>query len=177
MEYDYDQNARWYIVHTYSGHEDKVGDKIRQLIESNNLGDNILRVEIPIEEELVEKNGKKKLISRKKFSTYVFLKAVLTRQIWFLITNISGCTGFCGPNGRPLPMSDDEVRRLGLEVIQVEDLDIAIGDNVRIISGHLENFIGEVIDINPNKQKVKVLVSMFEQKTPIELDFFMVEKI
>lgn len=177
MEVTYDENPCWYIVHTYSGYENKVADKILGLIESNNLGDNILRVEIPIEDDIVERNGKKKLIQRKKFPTYVFVKAILNRQIWYLITNITGSTGFCGPNGRPLPITDEEVKKMGLELIQVADLDLKVGDKVRIINGALEGFIGEIKEISIEKQKVKVEVSMFDRLTPVDLEFFMVEKI
>lgn len=174
---EYDDNAQWYVIHTYSGYESVVADSIFKLIESNNLQDKILKIEIPMEDDIVEKNGKKKLIQRKKFPSYVFLKAILNKQIWFLITNITGSTGFCGPGGRPLPLTKDEIKRMGLELIEVDDLDIKIGDQVKIISGALESFIGEVMEINIEKQKVKVSVSMFDRPTPVELEFFMVEKL
>jgi transcriptional antiterminator NusG len=174
---EYENEANWYVVHTYSGYENIVADSIFKLIDSNNLGENILRVEIPLEEDIVEKNGKKKTIQRKKFPAYVFVKAILNKQIWFLITNIRGATGFCGPGGKPLPLTNEEVKRMGLELIEAADLDIKVGDNVRIISGALESFIGEVMEINFERQKVKVSVSMFDRPTPVELDFNVVEKI
>lgn len=175
--FDYDVNPRWYVLHTYSGYENKVVDNITNLIASNNFENNIFELQIPMEDDIVEKNGKKKLIQRKKYPCYVFIKAILTKQIWFLITNIQGCASFCGPGGYAIPLTNEEVKRMGLELIEAEDLDVKVGDNVKIISGPFESFIGEITEINIERQKVKVSVSMFDRPTPVELDFFMIEKI
>ena len=116
-------------------------------------------------------------MQRKKFPSYVFIKMIYTSHIWFMVTNTRGVTGFVGPAGRPLPLRDDEVKRLGLEAIDFEDLDIKVGDNVRVISGALENFDGVIDSSSAERQKVKVIISMFGRDTPVELDFSQVEKL
>ena len=128
-------------------------------------------------DEVVEKNGKKKIVQHKKFPTYVYIKAILDTELWYLITGISGATSFCGPEGRAQELTDEEVKRLGFEIIAEEDLDIAVGDFVKIISGAFQGYTGEVIELNFEKQKVRVNLEMFGRKTPMELDFKDVEKI
>ncbi|MDR3216915.1 MAG: transcription termination/antitermination protein NusG [Clostridiaceae bacterium] len=169
--------AKWYVLHTYSGYEGMVEDNLHNMVENNSLQDYIFEVKVPVEDEVVEKNGKKKLVQRKKFPSYVFIKMIYTNHIWFMVTNTRGVTGFVGPAGRPLPLTADEVKRMGLEVITADEFDIKSGDNVRIISGALESFIGVVELVAAERQKVKVIVSMFGRQTPVELDFSQVEKI
>lgn len=169
--------AEWYVIHTYSGYEGMVEDNLRKMVENNGLQDFIFEVVIPVEDDIVEKNGKKKVVQRKKFPGYVFLKMVYTNHIWFMVTNTRGVTGFVGPKGRPLPLLPDEVKRMGLEKIELEDFDIKVGDNVRVISGALESFIGVVDEISIERQKLKVIVSMFGRQTPVELEFSQVEKL
>lgn len=169
--------AKWYVIHTYSTYENMVETNLRNMIENNNLKDVMFDIVIPVEDDIVERNGKKKVIQRKKFPGYVFLKMVYSNEIWYMITNTRGVTGFVGPQGRPLPLTDEEVRRMGLETITIEDLDIAIGDDIRVISGALENFMGKVEEVSVERQKVKVTVSMFGRETPVELDFVQIEKI
>lgn len=148
------------------------------MIENNNLQDYIFDVKIPMEEEVVEKNGKKKVVERKKFPCYVFLKMIYTNHIWFMVTQTRGVTGFVGPTGHPLPISDEEVRVNGLEdSVDLENFDIKVGDNVHVISGALKDFAGEVEEINVRTQKLKVRVSMFGRPTSVELDFTQVEKL
>ena len=147
------------------------------MVENNNLQDYIFEIKVPVEDEVVEKNGKRKVVQRKKFPSYVFIKMIYTNHIWFMVTNTRGVTGFVGPAGRPLPLRDDEVKRMGLEVIEFEDLDIKAGDSVRVISGALENFDGVIESISAERQKVKVVISMFGRDTPVELDFSQVEKL
>lgn len=171
------EQAQWYVIHTYSGYEGMVETNLHNMIENNNLQDYIFEVKVPVEEDIVEKNGKRKVVLRKKFPSYVFIKMIYTNHIWFMVTNTRGVTGFVGPAGRPLPLRDDEVKRMGLEVIDLEDFDIKIGDDVRVISGALENFIGVVESISAERQKVKVIVAMFGRQTPVELDFAQVEKL
>ncbi len=169
--------AKWYVIHTYSSYENMVETNLRNMIENNNLQDKIFDIRIPVEDDIVEKNGKRKVVSKKKFKGYVFVKMIYTNEIWYLITNTRGVTGFVGPKGRPVPISNDEVRRMGLEEIAVEDFDIKVGDNIQVISGALEGFPGEVVEVLGDKQKVKVVVSMFGRETTVELDFNQVEKI
>lgn len=171
------EQAKWYVIHTYSGYEAMVKDSLEKLIENNNLQDNIFEIQIPTEETLEEKaNGKKKLVERKKFPCYVFLKMIYSNDIWYLVTNTRGVTGFVGPQGRPLPLTDEEVARMGLVKIAVE-VDFTVGDTVTIVSGPLESFSGKVIDMNEATQKVMVNVEMFGRATDVELDFVQVKKI
>lgn len=169
--------AKWYVIHTYSSYENMVETNLRNMIENNNLQDKIFDIKIPVEDDIVEKNGKRKVVQKKKFVGYVFVKMIYTNEIWYLITNTRGVTGFVGPQGRPIPITNDEVRRMGLEDIVVEDFSIVKGDNIQVISGALEGFPGEVIEVNNEKQKVKVNVSMFGRETTVELDFSQIEKI
>lgn len=171
------EQAQWYVIHTYSGYEAMVESNLHNMVENNSLQDYIFEVKVPVEDDVVEKNGKRKVVQRKKFPSYVFIKMIYTSHIWFMVTNTRGVTGFVGPAGRPLPLRDDEVKRLGLEAIDFEDLDIKVGDNVRVISGALENFDGVIDSISAERQKVKVIISMFGRDTPVELDFSQVEKL
>ena len=172
-----EEQARWYVIHTYSGYEAMVKDSLEKLIENNNLQENIFEIQIPTEETLEEKaNGKKKLVERKKFPCYVFLKMIYSNDIWYLVTNTRGVTGFVGPQGRPLPLTDDEVARMGLVKVAVE-IDFTVGDEVQIISGPLESFSGKVVSLNESAQKVMVNVSMFGRETDVEVDFVQVKKV
>ncbi len=171
------EQAKWYVIHTYSGYEAMVKDSLEKLIENNNLQENIFEIQIPTEETLEEKaNGKKKLVERKKFPCYVFLKMIYSNDIWYLVTNTRGVTGFVGPQGRPLPLTDEEVARMGLVKVAV-DVDFAVGDTVSIVSGPLESFSGQVISMNDVTQKVMVNVEMFGRATDVEVDFVQVKKV
>ena len=171
------EQAQWYVIHTYSGYEAMVESNLHNMVENNSLQDYIFEVKIPMEDDVVEKNGKRKVVQRKKFPSYVFIKMIYTNHIWFMVTNTRGGTGFVGPAGRPLPLRDDEVKRMGLEAIDFEDLDIKVGDHVRVISGALETFDGVIESIRAERQTVKVVISMFGRDTPVELDFSQVEKL
>lgn len=171
------EQPKWYVVHTYSGYENSVETDLRNMIENNNLQDYIFDIKIPVEDDVVERNGKKKVIQRKKFPSYVFIKMIYTNHIWFMVTRAPGVTSFVGSAGRPIALTDDEIRRIGLETVSIEDFDIKVGDDVRIVNGALENFIGVVESISAERQKVKVIVAMFGRQTPVELDFAQVEKL
>ncbi len=172
-----EEQAKWYVIHTYSGYEAMVKDNLEKLIENNNLQDHIVDIQIPTEETLEEKaNGKKKLVERKKFPCYVFLKMIYSNDIWYLVTNTRGVTGFVGPQGRPLPLTDEEIARLGIEKIAV-DVDYAEGDTVRVISGPLESFTGVITELNAPAQKAKVNVTMFGRSNEVELDFVQIKKV
>ncbi len=172
-----ESDAKWYIIHTYSGYEAMVKDSLEKLIENNNLQENIIDIQIPTEETLEEKaNGKKKLVERKKFPCYVFLKMIYSNNIWYLVTNTRGVTGFVGPQGRPLPLSEEEVVRMGLVKVATK-IDFAVGDDVQVMNGPLESFTGKVTELNEMAQKVKVDVVMFGRVTNVELDFVQVKKI
>ena len=171
------EDARWYVIHTYSGYEAMVQDSLEKLIENNNLQENIFEIQVPTEETLEEKaNGKKKLVKRKKFPCYVFLKMIYSNDIWYLVTNTRGVTGFVGPQGRPLPLTDEEVIRMGL-IKEVVEVDFAIGSDVQILAGPLESFCGKVVSLNDGAQKAMVNVEMFGRSTDVEVDYVQLRKV
>ena len=170
------EQAKWYVIHTYSGYEALVKDNIEKLIENNNLGDVIFDIKIPMEETIEEKNGKKKVVQRKILPCYVFLKMVYSNDMWFLITNTRGVTGFVGPQGKAIPLGDDEVRKMRLEE-KVENYDLAVGDEVSIVSGPLTSFTGVIESLNEESQKARVKVSMFGREIEVDLDFIQLDKI
>jgi transcriptional antiterminator NusG len=167
---------RWYILHCYAGYENIVQANLEKLIENNNLQEIILDIKIPTEQVVEEKNGKRKVVTLKLMPNYVFVKMRYTNDIWYMVTNTRGVTGFVGPVGRAQPISEDEVRRLHLEKIVV-DFKMGIGDNVKVLSGPLDGFIGEIKGIDNENQKVQVVVNMFGRETPVDLDFVQVEAI
>lgn len=169
--------GKWYVIHTYTGHEKMVEENLRNMIENNNFHEFVLDIKIPVEEDIVEKNGKKKVVERKKFPGYVFIKMIETAHVCFMVSNTRGVTNFVGPCGKPTPLRPDEVKRMALEKIDIVDFNIKDGDSIRVISGALESFIGVVESISIERQKVKVIVSMFGRQTPVELDVSQIEKI
>ncbi len=172
-----DTEPKWYIVHTYSGYEAMVKESLLRLIENNNLGDMITDVRIPTEQTIEEKaNGKKKVVERKRVPCYVFVKMIYTNQIWYLVTNTRGVTGFCGPQGHPIPMKEDEIRKMHLEDF-VEYADFKAGDRVSIESGPLEGFIGVIKELNNETQRAKVAITMFGCRQEVEVEYIQIKKI
>lgn len=171
------EQPKWYILHTYSGYEAMVKDSLEKLIENNNLGDYIVDLKIPMEQEIVEdKNGKKKVVERKLLPCYVFIKMIYTNQIWYYVTSTRGVTGFCGPQGRPIPMKAEEIRKMRLEEF-VSDADFAIGDTVSIEDGPLKGFFGTIKELNAIAQKAKIATTMFGRNTDVEVDYIQIKKI
>ncbi len=170
------EEPKWYVLHTFSGYENMVQDNLYKVVETNNLQDDILEVQIPMEDVIEEKNGKRKVVQRKMFPTYVLIKMRYRDSLWHTIVNTRGVTGFCGPAGRPLPLTQDEIRRMRLEKVNV-DLSVNVGDKVKVVMGPLEGFAGEVTEVDSANQKCKVTVSMFGRLTPVELDFAQIEVI
>ena len=166
----------WYVVHTYSGYENKVKANLEKSVETRGMQDMILEVKVPMEDSIEVKNGKKKTVSRKVYPGYVMIKMFLTDESWYIVRNTRGVTGFVGPGSRPIPLSDAEVRMTGIENVSI-DIDVEVGQNVTITSGPLENFVGVIEEINKERQKLKVSVSMFGRDTTVELDFVQVHKI
>jgi len=168
---------KWYILHTYSGYETMVRESLLRLIENNNLSDMIVDVKIPTEQTIEEKaNGKKKVVERKLLPCYVFIKMIYTNQIWYLVTNTRGVTGFCGPQGRPIPMKEDEIRKMRLEEYVV-DADFKAGDRVTIDNGPLEGFIGTIVEVNDEQQRAKVSIVMFGRKQEVEVEYVQMQRI
>ena len=169
-------DAKWYVVHTYSGYENKVKANIEKMVENRGLQDWILEVKVPMEEQIEFKNGLRKSVMRKIFPGYVLVKMIMTDDSWYVVRNTRGVTGFVGPGSKPIPLTPEEVRLMGVEEIPIQ-LDVEVGDNVRVTSGPLENFIGVIEEIYPDRKKVRVLVSMFGRETPIELQYNQIQKI
>ena len=168
--------AYWYVVYTYSSYENKVKTDLEKTVENLGMQDLILDIKVPMEETIEIKNGKKKHVQRKLFPGYVMVKMFLTDESWYVVRNTRGVTGFVGPGSKPVPLSDSEVRFMGVEDVPIK-LDVAVGESIIITSGPFESFIGVVDEINPEKQKVKVVVSMFGRDTSVELDFVQVKRI
>ena len=171
-----DGTARWYVVHTYSGHENKVKVNIEKLVESRGMQDLILDVVVPTEDRVEIKNGQRKIKTKKMFPGYVLVKMIVTNESWYLVRNTQGVTGFVGHGSNPVPLTLEEVRRMGIEKIYI-DLDIHIGDTIKVINGPFENFMGTVEEVNPEKQTLRAKVSMFGRDTPVELDYAQVDKL
>ena len=169
---------KWYVAHNYSGYENKVKDSIEKTVENRNLSNLIAEVAIPTEETVEEnENGVKRAVSRKIYPGYVFLKMVMTDESWYIVRNTRGCTGFVGPGSKPVPLSDSEVERMGVET-SVPDIGINVGDTVRITDGSMEGFMGEVLEINAEKRKINVMVTMFGgREMQVEFDFYQVEPL
>ena len=171
-----DTEPKWYILHTYSGYETMVQDSLKRLIENNNLQDSIVDVKIPTEKTIEEKaNGKKKVVERKLLPCYVFIKMIYSNQLWYMITNTRGVTGFVGPQGRPIPLKEDEIRKMRLETVVVEG-EFAVGNKVDVVSGPLEGFSGIISELNDAAQKAKVQVEMFGRITDVEVEYIQIKK-
>ena len=143
-----DGQARWYVVHTYSGHENKVKVNIEKMVETRDMHDVILDIIVPEEDRIEVKNGQKRVKKRKMFPGYVIIKMIVNNESWYLVRNTQGVTGFVGQGSDPIPLTPEEVARMGIEKTDI-DLDVEIGDTVRVISGPFETMMGEVIEINP----------------------------
>ncbi len=170
------KNAKWYVVHTYSGYENKVKTNLEKAIENRNLEDLIVDIRVPTEDVVETKGEEKKVVTRKIFPGYVLIKMVMTDDTWYIVRNTTGVTGFVGPASKPVPLTEEEVESLGVEVREI-NVEYAVGDNVRIITGAFANQIGIVDSIDTNAKKVNVSVVMFGRKTPLELDMTSVESI
>ncbi len=159
----------WYVVHTYSGYENKVATNIEKIVENRGLEDLILAVNVPVEKVIETTDKGEKEIERKLFPSYVLVKMVMNDETWHIIRNTTGVTGFVGPGSRPVPLTDEEVERMGVEVRTIE-IKFAVGDSVRITDGPLSGFIGLVEEISADLKKVKVSASLFGRETKVELN-------
>ncbi len=169
------EEAKWYVVHTYSGYENKVASNLATTVENRHLEDWIKEISVPTETVVeIGKDNKKKEVERKLFPGYVLVKMVMTDDSWFVVRNIRGCTGFVGPNGKPVPLTEAEIASLGVEKKEIE-IAYAVGDTVRIVAGPLEGFSGKVDEIDREQGKTRVTVSMFGRETPVELELGQVE--
>ena len=166
--------AKWYVVHTYSGYENKVASNLEKTVENHSLQNLIFEIRVPTEKVTeVAANGKTKEVERKIFPGYVIVKMILTDESWYAVRNIRGCTGFVGPSSKPIPLTDEEVERLGVETRNVE-VSYNVGDSVQITDGPLEGFIGTVEEIDVD---IRVMVSMFGRETPVDLELDQAEPV
>lgn len=175
-----DDGRRWYVVHSYSGYENKVKRNLEQRIESMEMEDKIFQVVVPTVEEVELHDGKRRTVSRRIFPGYVLVQMILDDDSWYVVRNTPGVTGFVGTGTRPTPLSEAEVARIMKRVESKEPkikVSFRVGQKVRINEGPFIDFVGTVDDVDENKGKVKVLVSFFGRETPIELDFLQVEKV
>lgn len=174
-----DINKDWFVIHTYSGYENKVKANLEKRVESMNMGDKIFRVLVPVEDELQLSGGKQKIVKKKVYPGYVLVEMVMTDDSWYVVRNTPGVTGFVGTGAKPIPLQEDEVHKI-LQYMGLEErkprIDFTVGENVRVISGPFENFIGAIDEIYPDKGKVRVMVSMFGRETPVELEYTQVTK-
>jgi len=161
--------AKWYVVHTYSGYENKVANDLATMVESRGMQDLIQDIKIPTETVTEIKDDKTREVERKIFPGYVLVKMIVTNDSWYVVRNIRGCTGFVGPASKPVPLTDEEVAALGVEKHSVE-VAYHIGDNVKIISGPLEGYNGKVSSVDTANNNVCVVLSMFGRETPVELE-------
>lgn len=163
------QEAKWYVVHTYSGYENKVASDLATMVESRGMQDLIQDIKIPTETVTEIKEDKKREVERKFFPGYVLIKMIVTDDSWYVVRNIRGCTGFVGPASKPVPLTQEEVAALGVEKHSVE-VGYREGDNVKIISGPLEGYTGVVKTVDTENNNVCVVLSMFGRETPVELE-------
>ena len=169
------ENAKWYVIHTYSGYENAVKTSIEKFVTGRNMEDMILQMEIPVETvKEVTESGETKEVERKVFPGYVLIKMVMTDDTWHLVRNVRGVTGFVGTANKPIPLTEEEVLAMGMEKYEIV-VGYNVGDHVRIVDGPLASFTGVVEDIEPEKNQVSVMVSMFGRETPVELELDQVE--
>jgi transcription termination/antitermination protein NusG len=176
----YDSTRQWYAVHTYSGYEEKVAESIEQRVESVDMADKIFGVLVPKEKMIEIKNGKRKVVEKKIFQGYVLVDMKMTEDAWYIVRNTPGVTGFVGTGTDPSPISEDEIKkikkRMGVEEPK-HQIDFSIGEVVNITDGPFKGFDGAVSEIDTQKGKLKVMVSMFGRETPVELDALQVKKV
>lgn len=170
----------WYVIHTYSGYEDQVSEALKQRIDSLDMKDKIFSVIVPKEKQIEIKNGRRRTVERKIFPGYIMVEMVVTEDSWFVVRNTPNVTGFVGTSTTPSPLSEDEVKsiqkRMGIEEPKYL-IDFKVGETVNITDGPFKGFDGAVNEIDEQKGKIKVLVSMFGRETPVELDSLQVKKI
>jgi transcriptional antiterminator NusG len=175
-----ESTKHWYVIHTYSGYEDRVAENLRQRIESLAMQDKIFDVIVPKENQIEIKNGRRRIVERRIFPGYVLVEMIVTEDSWFVVRNTPNVTGFVGSGTTPTPMSEDEVKhiqkRMGVEEPKYQ-IDLSVGESVNIIDGPFKGFDGQIAEIDEQKGKIKVLVNMFGRETPVELDSLQVKKL
>ena len=174
------QGRRWYVLHTYSGYEENVAQNLKQRIESMDMEDKIFNVMVPIEKKIKIKNGKRRVVEEKIFPGYVLVEMIVTDESWYVVRNTPNVTGFIGTGTTPAPVSEEEIKslqkRMGVEEPKYK-IDLEVNTPIKITDGPFKNLEGKITDIDEEKGKVKVMVSMFGRETPVELDFLQIQKL
>jgi transcription termination/antitermination protein NusG len=180
MAEDRKNQSRWYVVHTYSGHENKVKVNLEKRIEYLNMSEKIFRVEVPQKTVTKVKDGRRQEKEEKIFPGYVLVEMIMDDDSWFVVQNTAGVTKFVGANKKPIPARDAEIKKIihraQVQTVKVE-FDIKIGDKVRIISGPFADFVGEITEVYPDKSKLRASVSIFGRETPVELEYNQIQKV
>ncbi len=176
MSQEKENMPRWYVVHTYSGYENKVKTDLEKTIKNRELEEFFFDIIVPMEEQIEIKDGQRKTNLKKVFPGYVLIKMIVTEKTWYIVRNTRGVTGFVGSGTDPIPLTEEEIRKMGFEQMTV-NVDYTVNDSVRIMNGPFTDYTGTVTEINKEKHKVKVLVSMFGRETPVELEFSQVQKV
>lgn len=170
------EEAKWYVVHTRTGYENKVKTDLEKTVENRQMEDLILEINIPTEEVVEIKNNKKKITQRKVYPCYIMVKMIMTNETWYVVRNATGVTGFVGPGTDPIPLTDEEVALMGVDKVNIK-LDVAVGDQVRITNGPFEDFMGAVISIDQEAQTLRVQIDAAHRIAPPELYFYEVKRI
>ena len=173
---DYDMEPRWYVVHTYSGYENKVKTDLEKTVKNRELDEYFFDIVVPMEEQIEIKDGQRKTNLKKVFPGYVLVKMIVTEETWYIVRNTRGVTGFVGSGTDPIPLTDEEIRTMGFEDASI-NVDYDVNDSVQILNGPFKDSIGTVKEINKEKHKVKILISMFGRETPVELEFSQIQKV
>jgi len=169
--------AKWYVLHTFSGYENVAKENLEIVIDKYDLQERIFDILIPMEDCVEEKNGKRKIVQRKLMPGYIIVKMIYGDDIWHAVTRTRGITGFVGPKGRPLPLGPDEIKKLRLEKTTVVNVDLAVGDKVEVLEGALFGFAGTVVAVDIEANKCRVMVEMFGRETPVDLTLEQIKKI
>ena len=175
-EVEKNSEARWYVAHTYSGYENKVKADIEKTIENRKLQDQIFEVSVPVQDVMELKNGARKSVSKKMFPGYVLINMIMNDVTWYIVRNTRGVTGFVGPGSKPVPLTELEMKNLGIRVPEME-IDVEKGDTVKVVSGAWEGTVGVITDINEGKQSVTIEVDIFGRATSVEISFMDVMKM
>lgn len=176
-----EKKGEWFVVHTYSGYENKIKVDLAKRVESMNMQDKIFHVIIPEEQEVEFKGGKKKITTKRVFPGYVIVNMIMDDESWYVVHHTPGVTGFVGSGTKPIPLQEEEItkilRRMGLVEQKPRIIDIEVGENIRVKNGPFENFEGTVKELLPDRGKVRVSISMFGRETPVELDYEQIDKL
>ena len=170
MNKNAESESRWYVVHTYSGYENKVKANIEKIVENRGMQDQIHEVTVPVQDVVEVKNGQKKTVQRKIFPGYVLIKMFMNEDTWYVVRNTRGVTSFVGPESKPVPLTPEEVRMMGIGTA-VENFDLEVGDTVKVAYGAFADSVGKVRDINDQKKTATVVLSIFGRETPVEFEF------